>query len=220
MRRTAFGPWVTTAALAALPFAAFYALPLDRSWLIAALVGPVVVAALLPVAIRRSRRILNSTRPLVDTARTLILLLTMIVLAFASTYDACSETHSPGEVRGLETKTDAVYFTVTILSTVGFGDIYPAGQTARAVATLHMVSNLVLVAVSVRLVTWAARRRADGTRLLSEAPTPPRLGGQRLSPSGPSGRGKTSLAAASPAAWTDGTRDDACCGRWSHASVG
>jgi voltage-gated potassium channel len=162
-----------TAALAALPFAAFYALPLDRSWLIAALVGPAVVAALLPVAIRRSRRILNSTKPLVDTARTLILLLTMTVLAFASTYYAL-ETHSPGEVRGLETKTDAVYFTVTILSTVGFGDIYPAGQTARAVATLHMVSNLVLVAVSVRLVTWAARRRADGTRLLSEAPTPPR----------------------------------------------
>jgi hypothetical protein len=68
---------------------------------------------------------------------------------------------------GLRTKTDALYFTVTTLATVGFGDVHPTGQVARAIVTAQIVFNLVFLGSLARLLTGqlqqrAARRRAEG----------------------------------------------------------
>jgi hypothetical protein len=35
------------------------------------------------------------------------------------------------------TRTDSLYFTVTVFATAGFGDISPASQVARLVVTAH-----------------------------------------------------------------------------------
>jgi hypothetical protein len=40
------------------------------------------------------------------------------------------------------TRTDALYFTVTVFSTVGFGDITAASQSARLVVTAQMLLDL------------------------------------------------------------------------------
>ena len=60
---------------------------------------------------------------------------------------------------GLETKTDALYFTLVTLATVGYGDIWPSGQTARVVAMVQIVFNLVVIASVVSVIGGLVRKR-------------------------------------------------------------
>ena len=65
-------------------------------------------------------------------------------------------------------RVDALYFTMTVFATVGFGDIAPVTQAARVVVTIQMVANLVVLTLLLRLVTRAVRinrgRRATADR--------------------------------------------------------
>ena len=51
----------------------------------------------------------------------------------------------------------ALYFTVTVFSTVGFGDITPATDPARVAVMAQMLCDLIFIAVVVRLILEAAR---------------------------------------------------------------
>jgi voltage-gated potassium channel len=65
-------------------------------------------------------------------------------------------------------KTTALYFTVTVFATVGFGDIVPKSEAARIVTTVQMLADLVVVGLVVRVLLGAARasreRSAPGRR--------------------------------------------------------
>jgi voltage-gated potassium channel Kch len=52
----------------------------------------------------------------------------------------------------MHTRVDALYFTVTTLGTVGFGDIVPAGQAARLLVTIQIMLNLMLIGAAFRLI--------------------------------------------------------------------
>jgi voltage-gated potassium channel len=52
----------------------------------------------------------------------------------------------------------ALYFTVTVFSTVGFGDIVAKSDVARLVVTVQMLADLAVVAVVIRLILGAASR--------------------------------------------------------------
>ena len=60
-------------------------------------------------------------------------------------------------------RTGALYFTVTVFSTVGFGDITPKTDPARIVAMVQMLSDLAVLAVVVRLILGAATRGMGGS---------------------------------------------------------
>jgi len=62
------------------------------------------------------------------------------------------------------TRTSALYFTVTVFSTVGFGDIVPRIDPARLVCTVQMLADLAVLAVVVRLIFGAAARGVDRRR--------------------------------------------------------
>jgi len=51
---------------------------------------------------------------------------------------------------------DALYFTVTVLATVGFGDISATSQIARLVVTAQMILNVVGLGVGIRLIIRAS----------------------------------------------------------------
>ena len=55
------------------------------------------------------------------------------------------------------TRTDALYLTVTVFSTVGFGDIAPVSETARLVVTVQMLLDLVVLGLGVRLFLGAVK---------------------------------------------------------------
>ncbi|MFB9531885.1 potassium channel family protein [Nonomuraea roseola] len=59
----------------------------------------------------------------------------------------------------LHTRTDALYFTVATIATVGFGDVHAVGQLARALVTVQMAFDLVIIAalVSAYRLTFAHR---------------------------------------------------------------
>jgi voltage-gated potassium channel len=52
----------------------------------------------------------------------------------------------------------ALYFTVTVFATVGFGDIVAVSDTARSVVTIQMLLGLGFLAVVVRIFTGFARK--------------------------------------------------------------
>lgn len=65
----------------------------------------------------------------------------------------------------LHTRTDALYFTVATMATVGYGDVYAAGQVARALVTVQMGFDLVIIAALVGAYRQSFTRRsghADG----------------------------------------------------------
>ena len=139
----------------------YFVLPMrGRLWPLGAIAGPIAAIGLAPLTRRHLRRVLVSHRPLVEVTQALALIGEVLVLGFATTYWIMSS-QSPDEFVGLATKMDSLYFTVTVLATVGFGDIHPVGQAARAVTTFNMLTNIVVLAFSVRLLTWAARQRHE-----------------------------------------------------------
>lgn len=68
-----------------------------------------------------------------------------------------------GQFVGLETRTDALYFTLATLLTVGFGDVHAAGQLARVLVSIQMVFN-VLVLATAGQIAWRSvtEQRRDG----------------------------------------------------------
>lgn len=87
---------------------------------------------------------------------------TIVVTAvlFAAIYFALA-TASTSQMSGIATKTDALYFSVTTLATVGYGDIHPVGQAARGLATVQMLFDMMFVATATGLVVSALFARAQ-----------------------------------------------------------
>ena len=65
----------------------------------------------------------------------------------------------PGQFEGMHTRLDALYFTVATMATVGYGDVHPVGQLARAIVTGTIVFDIVFVAslASAVMVRWRQR---------------------------------------------------------------
>jgi voltage-gated potassium channel len=137
---------------------AFLVLPFrgDRWWL-GALLGVTLLIATVPLTLKRVRAVLVSPRPVIEAAEALAVLLTMIVVGFAALYYAMDRVS--GSFAGIDTRLDAIYFTVTTLATVGFGDISATGQAARAAVTVQMLFDLVFLGLAARVLITAAQRR-------------------------------------------------------------
>ncbi|MGI9196698.1 MAG: potassium channel family protein [Candidatus Nanopelagicales bacterium] len=77
------------------------------------------------------------------------------VFLFAALYLTISQ--HPDQIAGLETPLDAVYFTMTTLMTIGFGDVSAHGQWARGAVLLQMLFSVLLLSASVRMFTSLVR---------------------------------------------------------------
>jgi len=155
---------VRSGVLVAFLITAFCLMPLrGQRWWIGVAIGVVAILATLPLTVRRVQAVRSAEQPIVVALEAIVLLVTMLVLGFASVYYAIDNHHEQFE--GLVTRLDAVYYTVTTLATVGYGDIHPVGQPARAVATFQMLLNLAFVGIVVRVLARAAQGpRADATQ--------------------------------------------------------
>jgi small-conductance mechanosensitive channel len=124
------------------------------------LIGAAVLARLITNQVRQQLRDgdENSVR-----IQSLLVLVYLTVLLFALGYFVLADS-TDHQFVGIETKTDSLYFTMTTLATVGFGDIHASGQLARALVTLQIAFNLVFVGALASLVTGQMRRRASEIR--------------------------------------------------------
>jgi hypothetical protein len=151
---------------AALLVVGYYLAPLDRpldagTW-IAFFLGLVVFAAVIAWQVRA---IAGSDVPRLRAIQGVALGLPLLLLVFASTYVLVSSARPDSFTEPLG-HTDSLYFTVTVFSTVGFGDIVPLTEVARIVTTIQMLMGLVTVGVVAKVLLGAvqvAQRRQDGS---------------------------------------------------------
>jgi hypothetical protein len=110
-------------------------------------------------------RTVNDPYPEVRAGTGLVVLITAVVVMFALVYATMSEVN-PAAFTAPLTKGDAVYYTVTTLSTTGFGDITAVSPAARWVVTGQMLFDLVLIVGLARVFILAAKagraRRLQG----------------------------------------------------------
>ena len=133
----------------------------DLAPLMAAVVLLGMLALMIPLTLREARRIAVVDRPIVHAAQALLLLLTLLIVGFATVHYTI-ETSYPDELVGLETKIDGLYFSTTVATTVGFGDITPVGQAARAIVTVQMIFDLLFLGVAVRILGTSLRMHQAG----------------------------------------------------------
>jgi hypothetical protein len=70
----------------------------------------------------------------------------------------------PTQIDELDTRVDSLYFTLSTLATVGFGDISADGQLARTIVTVQIVFNLVFVAGLVSVLSGRIEQTARQPR--------------------------------------------------------
>lgn len=103
-----------------------------------------------------TRRILVARFPVVAAAEALAIVSVIFVALFASLYLLLDDPAHPAFSQPLD-HVKALYMTVTVLSTVGFGDIVARTNAARLFVTVQMVLDLILIGAVVRLLFSAAK---------------------------------------------------------------
>jgi hypothetical protein len=171
---------VATVALAtsALILILYYVAPVPESHgslLVQVLLGILLFALVFGYEIRA---ILRSRRPMARAARAAAVVIPVFIVIFAWIYLSMSHSQ-PATFGETFTRTQGLYFTITVLSTVGFGDITPKTDPARAVVAVQMLLDLVVIALVAKLLLGAAGRRSaelQGTDDPTEGSTTGSLG--------------------------------------------
>src|SRR5664279_4342413 len=148
----------------------YYNLPLDQE-LDATAVALLLVGllALTGLIAWQVRGILRSSYPALRAVSALSSAIPFFLLIFASAYFLMARAQAGSFTEPL-TRTDALYFTVTVFATVGFGDIAPTTQLTRIVTMFQMIADLLVLGALLRVVFDAVK-----------------LGQQRQSAGGPAG---------------------------------
>jgi voltage-gated potassium channel len=107
-------------------------------------------AVLVVVIALQIRTITRSEHPNIRAAEALAFTIPVYLLLFAAIYFLMARALSTNFTESL-TRTDALYFSVTVFTTTGFGDISAKSEAARLVVTLQMLLDLLLLGLVVRL---------------------------------------------------------------------
>jgi voltage-gated potassium channel len=143
-------------ATAVVLVALYYLLPLDHVKDVP-LTLAVGVVILLAVSALQLRAIVRAKYPGVRAVVALASTVPLFVLLFAAVYFVMAQASPANFGTHQLTRTDALYFTVTVFSTVGFGDITPVSQGARLVVTAQMILDLLVLGLGIRVFVGAVQ---------------------------------------------------------------
>jgi hypothetical protein len=93
----------------------------------------------------------------------------LFFVVFASAYHLMSRADA-GNWSEPMSRLDALYFTVTTFATVGFGDISAESAAARAVVTVQIILDLVLIGLMTRVIVRAVQEALGRQQEGSEQP--------------------------------------------------
>lgn len=145
--------------------------PLDHSDAVLRSLGFLLAMAGFSLVLRMQLTARQANRTVWTRSEGLLTVLYLLILLFAITYDRMAAM-SPDQISGIANRADALYFTVTIVSTVGFGDIHATGTAARLVVTAQMLINLIFVGTALRVLS-NLRDPADLSAAPAEQPGRP-----------------------------------------------
>ena len=118
----------------------------------------VALLALVIVLGLQFRSVSRSPHPTLRGVESVAVTVPLLILSFAATYFVMAEADPASFTESLS-RLDAVYFSVTVLATVGFGDITPTSETARAIVTGQMIVDLIFVGLIAKVLVGAVQRR-------------------------------------------------------------
>lgn len=136
---------------------AYYLLPLDERGTVGA--SALLVCGLMAVLLVFGWEvwaIVRSPHPRLKAVEALAARLVLFLVLFAGAYYLLDRS-APGNFSEPLTRTDALYFTLTTFSTVGYGDITARSQTGRVLTMLQMAVGLLLVGVAARVLASAVQ---------------------------------------------------------------
>ena len=138
--------------------ALYYIAPVDGEWRLSSVLRVAVGATVFVVlVIWEIRRIISSEFPGIRAIEALAATVPLFLILFASTYFMMS-TFGTGTFSQEDlSRTDALYFTVTVFSTVGFGDISPTSESARLVVSGQMILDLFILGFGINAFVSAAK---------------------------------------------------------------
>lgn len=120
------------------------------------------------------RRIVGDRHPVLRAVEAIALAIPLLVVVFSFSYLTLSRADPASFSEPLD-RVDAFYYTVSTVTTVGFGDITADSAGARILVTAQMLFDLALIAGLVRLVVLATR---TGLRRQSAEGDRPGAGGE------------------------------------------
>ena len=158
-RRLIITGLLRASAVTAALVVAYYLLPLDH--LAGVPLGVSLAAGLLALAAMAAyqvRAIIRARYPGIRAIEALAATAPLFLLLFAATYVVMARA-DPGNFNVYPlTRTDLLYFTVTVFATVGFGDITATSQAARLIVTGQMILDLIVLGLGIRVFLGAVQR--------------------------------------------------------------
>jgi hypothetical protein len=137
--------------------AIYYLLPLDRASSAVAITMLVVgLTAFVGLVAFQVRSIIKATYPVLKAVGAFATSAPLFLLLFAGTYFVTGGI-SAGNFSEPMTRTDALYFTVTIFATVGFGDIVAVSEGARVLVMGQMVLDVIIVGLGAKIIVDAVK---------------------------------------------------------------
>ena len=136
----------------------YYLLPLDHAarWLAITMLV-IGLVALIGLVAYQVRAIIASPFPVLRAVEALAISVPLFLLLFASTYLVLAAL-AHGSFNQPMNHTNALYFTVTVFATVGFGDITAQTETARLLVTGQMIVDLIILGLGARVILSAVQR--------------------------------------------------------------
>jgi voltage-gated potassium channel len=151
--------------------ALYFMSPLDRMDRVPVAVSLVVaLLLLLGVSMWQFRAITRAAAPAVRAVEALAVTAPLFLLLFSATYFLLARDDAANFNTPRLTRTDALYFTVTVFATVGFGDIVATSQVARRLVTAQMVLDLLVLGLGIRVIVAAVQRGRQYPRPAPDAP--------------------------------------------------
>jgi|SRR4051794_25097623 voltage-gated potassium channel len=164
LRRRALLAVVRVVVVTGTMVALYVSAPIDQrpvgSIAVRLILGMVLLVVVLAWQIWSVRR---SPHPMLRGLEVVAVSAPLLILGFAAAYFAAAHSDAGSFTQGL-TRLDAAYFSVTVLSTVGFGDIAPVSQLTRSIVMSQMLLDLIFVGLVLRVLMQAVRQRRDALR--------------------------------------------------------
>jgi len=119
------------------------------------------------------RKVKRARYPEVRSIEALIMVSIMFIAVFAAIYTQLS-VRNPGSFSEPLDHFTAYYYAMTVLATVGFGDITPVSPLARILSMIQMGLDLAYIGVAVKVISGTAKQALENRRLKakSDASTP------------------------------------------------
>ncbi len=148
----------------------YFLLPLDRTSIGSAIALLAFgLLALVGLVAFQVRNIIRADHPVLKAVGALATSAPLFLLLFSGAYYVIAHLSASNFNQSM-TRVDALYFTVTVFATVGFGDIVATSQAARALVTGQMVAGIVIVGLGARIIVDAVKFGREQTPVPSRRP--------------------------------------------------